>query len=88
MLVNNVVQMIEWERDIDPENKQSVISEEIFDVDLTSNHLVISNFQKDQSHSDLNKNSSQKREKIDDFVDEMINNSSVSFLKDQNQDKL
>lgn len=88
MLVNNVVQMIEWERDIDPENKQSVISEEIFDVDLTSNHLVISNFQKDQSHSDLNKNSTQKREKIDDFVDEMINNSSVSFLKDQNQDKL
>ena len=52
MLVNNVVQMIEWERDIDPENKESVISEEIFDVDLTSNHLVISNFKKDHSPSD------------------------------------
>jgi hypothetical protein len=33
-------------------------------------------------------NSSQNREKIDDFVDQMMNNSSVSFLKDKNQDKL
>ena len=35
MLVKNVVQMIEWERDIDPENKYSEISEEMLDVNLS-----------------------------------------------------
>ena len=32
MLVKNVVEVIEWERDIDPENKESEISEEMSEV--------------------------------------------------------
>ena len=88
MLVKNVVEMIEWERDIDPENKESEISEEMSEVNQTQKNLKISHFKKDGSPSDQNLNTSQNREKIDAFVDEIMNNSSVSFLKDKNQEKL
>jgi len=50
--------------------------------------LKISDFKKDGSTSDKNINNYKNREKIDAFVDEIMNNSSVSFLKDKNQEKL
>ena len=85
MLVNNVVEMIEWERGNDPENKQSTISEELFDVEITSNNLKVSNHNLPSSSRKLKSqiNTSLNREQIDDFVNEMMNNSSVSFLKDE-----
>ena len=43
MLVNNVVEMIQWESGNDPENKQSTISEELFDVEIISNNIKVAN---------------------------------------------